>query len=220
MVRMPSGLTIGPKSTSLRPQPLSWVIQRKNSVVVALREVGADADAVLAAQVDDVLDGLDVVVDGRRRAPLQERREHGDADEAVAVGDEAQLLVALVARMRLQARRQAVRVGDPLLGGEDGVLAGLGADVGEVAQDAEPVHLGQHVAAEVGEAAVALLVAAGADEVLGVVGELDDAQAELVEEREVVEAVLDAARVLPAEDDAGLALPLGALRCRRWCRPG
>ena len=94
---------------------------------------------------------------------------------------------------------------------QDGVLAGLGADVGEVAQDAEPVHLGQHVAAEVGEAAVALLVAAGADEVLGVVGELHDAQAQLMEEGEMVEAVLDAARVLPAQDDAGLALPLGAL---------
>ena len=53
------------------------------------------------------------------------------------------------------AGRKAVRVGHPLFGGEDGVLARFGPDVGQVAQDAEPVHLGEHIAAEVGEAAVA-----------------------------------------------------------------
>ena len=99
----------------------------------------------------------------------------------------------LLRGMRLQAGRQAVRVGHALLGGQDGVLAGLGADVGEVAEDAEPVHLGEHLAAEIGKPAVALLVAAGADEVLRVVGQLHDAHAQLVEQREMVEPVLDAA---------------------------
>jgi transposase len=60
--------------------------------------------------------------------------------------------------------------------------AGRGADMAEVAQHADPVHLGDHLAAEIGEARVLRLVAAGADEVLGAVGELDDADAELLEQ--------------------------------------
>ena len=53
------------------------------------------------------------------------------------------------------------------------------------------------------------LVAAAADEVLRVVCQLHDAQAKLVEQGERVEAILDAAGVLPPEDDAGLVLRLG-----------
>lgn len=178
-------------------------------LAVPLREIGADADIALAADVDHVFDRLDVIIDIGGRAALQERRKHGDADEAAVVDDEFQLFVALVARMRLQTGRQAVRIGHRLLGGENHILAGLCADMGEVAEDAEPVHLGDDLAAEIRQTAVFGLVAAGADQVLGVVGHLDDADAEFFEQAEIADLVLDPRNVLPAEDDAGLALFLG-----------
>ncbi len=94
----------------------------------------------------------------------------------------------------------------------------FGPHLREIAQDAEAVHLGHHVMAEVGKAAVAALVAARAHPVLGVVGHLDDADAEFVEQRQIFDAVLDGTGVLPAEDDARLVLAL-ARRMSRWCRP-
>ena len=55
------------------------------------------------------------------------------------------------------------------------------------------------------------LVAAGADQVLGVVGELDDADAELLEQPDGAELVLEGRDVLEAEHDPGPALALGAV---------
>ena len=75
-------------------------------------------------------------------------------------GDEAQLRVRLVARVILQGGGQAVGIGDAPLRGADRVLAGLWPDMREVTQDTEPVHLDQHIAAEIGQPAVARLVAA------------------------------------------------------------
>jgi hypothetical protein len=82
--------------------------------------------------------------------------------------------------------------------------------VREVAQDAHAIHLGDYLVAEIRKSAVAGLVAAGADEVLRVVGDLHDADAEVLEHLQVAELVLDAGQVLPAERDAGLAFALGA----------
>ena len=175
---------------------------------MALGEVGADADGILADDIHHVLDGLGVVVDGRVDALGQEGREHGHADEAAVVGDEFQLFIGLVARVFFQAGRQAVRVAHRLLRFEDHFLAGLAADVGQVAHDADPVHLGDDLAAEAGQAAVAF-VAAGADQVLGVVAHLHDAHAELLEHLDIADLVLEGVGVLEAEEDAGLALLLG-----------
>src|SRR5690606_10921217 len=133
-------------------------------LVIALREIGAIADTVLAAEIDHVFHRLDIVVDGRIDAAGKERREHGHADEAAVIDNEAQLFVALVARMLFQAGGQAVRIGDRLLRGEDDVAAADGANMRQVAEDTEAVHLGHNLAAEVGEATVPALVAAGADE--------------------------------------------------------
>ncbi|MCY1362431.1 hypothetical protein D9M69_491460 [compost metagenome] len=81
-------------------------------LAMALGEVGADADGVLADDVHHVLDGFGVVVDGRVDALGEEGREHGHADEAAVVGDELQFFIGLVARVFLQAGRQAVGVAD------------------------------------------------------------------------------------------------------------
>ncbi len=53
------------------------------------------------------------------------------------------------------------------------------------------------------------LVAAGADQVLRVIGHLDDADAELLEQAEIADLILDTGDVLPTQDDAGLAFLLG-----------
>ncbi|MNS67944.1 hypothetical protein D3C72_1012080 [compost metagenome] len=124
------------------------------------------------------------------------------------VGDELQLFVRLVARVLFQARRQAVRVADRLFRLEDDFFGGLGADVGQVAHDADAVHFGNDLAAEARQAAVTL-VAAGTDQVLGVVAHLHDAHAQLLEHVDVGDLVFEGVGVLEAEEDAGLAQLLG-----------
>jgi hypothetical protein len=121
-----------------------------------------------------------------------------------------ELLVRLVACVLLERRRRAMRVGDRLRRDADRVLRGLRPDMREVDEDPDAVHLGHDLAAEIRQAGVAALVAPCPDHVLRVVGELDDADADLLEELHVAEPVLEGGRVLKAEDDAGLALTLGA----------
>lgn len=65
--------------------------------------------------------------------------------------------------------------------------------------------------AEIAEPAIARFVASGADQVLRVVGDLRDADAELLEQLDMGELVLEGADVLKAEDDPGLAHALGQL---------
>ena len=96
-------------------------------------------------------------------------------------------------------------------------FAGLGADVGQIAEDADAVHLGDHLVAEIGQAAVAGLVAAGADQVLRVVGHLHDADAELLEQLDVADLVLDAVmfwkpRMMPVLPSS-LACRMSAVVC-------
>ena len=177
-------------------------------LAVALGEVGADADGVLADDVHHVLDGFGVVVDGRVDALGQERREHGHADKTAVVGDKFQLGIGLVARVLFQPRRQAVGIGDRLFRFEDDFLGSLRTHMREVAHDADAVHLGDDLAAEAGQPAVTL-VAAGAHQVLGVVAHLHNAHAELLEHLDVTDLVLERVGVLEAEEDAGLALRLG-----------
>jgi len=69
--------------------------------------------------------------------------------------------------------------------------------------------------APVGEARVARLGAAGTREVPRVVGQLDDADPEVVEEFEVREIALEMVGVLEVEDDPALALGFRAARVRR-----
>src|SRR5690606_17680115 len=72
-------------------------------------------------------------------------------------------------------------------------------------------HLIEDFAAETAEATVVLLEIAGPGIVLGIVSELHDAHAEVLEDLDVVELVLEGRSVLPADDNAGLVLGLGSL---------
>ena len=175
---------------------------------MALGEVGADADGVFADDIHHVLDGFGVVVDGRVDALGEERREHGHADKTAMVGNELQFGVGLVARMLFQTRRQAVGVGHRLLRFEDDFFGSLGTDVGQVAHDADAVHLGDNLATEARQAAVTL-IAAGAHQVLGVVAHLHDTDAQLLEDLDIADLVFEGVGVLEAEEDTGLAQLLG-----------
>ncbi|MNZ42486.1 hypothetical protein D3C78_600610 [compost metagenome] len=124
------------------------------------------------------------------------------------VGDELQLFIRLVARVFFEARGQAVGVADRFFRFQDDLFGGLGANVGQVAHDAHAVHLGDDLAAETGQPAITL-VAACADQVLGVVAHLHDAHAQLLEHIHVGNLVFEGVGVLEAEEDTGLAQFLG-----------
>ncbi len=80
--------------------------------------------------------------------------------------------------------------------------------MGQVAHDADAVHFGNDLAAEARQAAVTL-VAAGADQVLGVVAHLHDAYAQLLEDVDIGDLVFEGMGVLEAEKNTGLAQLLG-----------
>src|SRR6187399_2536688 len=111
--------------------------------------------------------------------------------------------------MRLETSRKAVRIGNALLRCNNHFFARLWADMREVAQYAHAIHLGDDLAPEVRKATVATLVAASPDKVLGVVGNLHDANTQLLEEPKISDLVLDSREVLPAKNDPG---PAGSLR--------
>src|ERR1700712_1251141 len=67
----------------------------EEELAVPLREVGPDADILLADTPDHVSDRVEVVLDRRGGPPRQEGREHRYADEAAVLGDEAELRVGL-----------------------------------------------------------------------------------------------------------------------------
>lgn len=79
-------------------------------VVRTLSEIGADAHAIFTEQIDRVVDHLHAIHHVRVEASSQEGREHGHADEAPAIGDEVQFLVALIAGVLLEPVGQAVGV--------------------------------------------------------------------------------------------------------------
>src|SRR3954447_18414932 len=104
-----------------------------------------------------------------------------------------------------------MRIRDRLLGSENDVRASLRTDMRQVAKNSKPIHLSDYVMAEVGETSILGLVAASSDYVLCVVGDLDNPDAEFLEELEIADLVLNSGDVLPAENDPRLVLGVGLL---------
>ena len=90
---------------------------------------------------------------------------------------------------------------DRLLRMLDRVERGAIADMREVDQDARAVHLVHDLAAEARQAGVVGLVAASAEVVLVVVGELNDADAHVGEQLDEMDAAVEQRGVLEAEHD-------------------
>jgi hypothetical protein len=82
--------------------------------------------------------------------------------------------------------------------------------VRHVDHQAHPVHLLDDLPAHAGDARVLRLVATGGEQALVVVAELHEAGAEVVQDLDQADVVLDGRAVLEAEDDARLALGVGA----------
>lgn len=80
----------------------------------------------------------------------------------------------------------------------------------QIHQDADPIHLADDVLPVVAEAAVAF-VATGAYEILRVIGQLHDTNAERLENLDVAEVLAKCRRILETENDAGFIVALCAL---------
>lgn len=90
--------------------PLKLPSVANQLTVRALSEIGVDTPAVFTDEIDRVVDRLHVIHHVRVDTPPQEGREHGHADEAAPIGDEAQLLGTLVAGVLLESSGQAAGV--------------------------------------------------------------------------------------------------------------
>ena len=151
-------------------------------------------------------------------SPVEEGHEI-DADEAAARGDEAKLGVGLVARQIDQGAAAGMVDRDRLARGAGGLEAGALAAVRQIDHDPRGVEPLDHLAAEGGKAAIAGRHRAVAETVGGIVGELDDAHAEIGEGLDAARIPAHHRRVLEAVDDADPALVAGRAGCRRRSAP-
>ena len=176
-------------------------------VVVGLGEVvaavGADADMVDAHDVDRLGDHLAPVPERAAVVVAGDVAIGGAAQHAALLGQHLQHVVGLVALVREQAVGIGVRHRDRLLGMDDRVLGRAIADMAEVDQDAGAVHLAHDFLAGARQARILVLVAAAAQLILVVVGELDRAHAQLGEQLDEADAALQQVGVLEAEQDGG-----------------
>src|SRR5262249_59602222 len=100
-------------------------------------------------------------------------------------------------------------VGGGLFRCENAVAGVSPADMAQIAQNADAVHLGDHFIPKAAEPGIAALVATGTRQILGVVGDLSDTHSEILEKRDVANLILKRRGVLKAEDDAGLSFRFG-----------
>ena len=152
-----------------------------------------------------VVEVVEVVLDGRRLVGLDEHPHAGDAEDAAVPPDRVDHLVRLAADVAVREGPD-VRVSDQdgLLRGLEGVERRAVAAVGHVHRHPDIVHPLDDRDPPVRQAAVDPVGRAGADQVAGVIGQLRHALAEPVEVVHVVQRV-EVIGVLHAEDHAGAA---------------
>ena len=133
-------------------------------VVIAVEVgVGADADVLDADELHDVVDVVDQVLDGGRLTVANEIPDAGDAHDAALGGELGDRLVGLEPRMIVQRAAVRVRDRDRPLGELDRVERRPVAAVRDIHQHADLVHRRDDRRAEVADAAVDAVRAAGAD---------------------------------------------------------
>jgi hypothetical protein len=84
-------------------------------IAVSLGEVSPYSDLILAYDLHHILDRFHDIVERCLRPSSQERGKHRNPDKTALVGDDPQLLIGFVARVCLERRWKAVRMGDRLL---------------------------------------------------------------------------------------------------------
>ena len=119
---------------------------------------------------------------GRRRAGAEEQADAVDPDDAAGGGAGPDQLVRDVARMVAQRARVGVREDHGPVGRVEDLARRAVPGVGTALDHADPIHLREDRAAEVGEPFVLGIVAAAAGEVPPVVDEQHPAHADLMQE--------------------------------------
>ncbi len=170
--------------------------------------IGTDADRILAAHLDGVLDVTADIFAGD--LPIGEKGHEIDADIAALLGDETQFLVSLVTWHVVQSAAAGVADADGRLGIARCVEAGLLAAVRQVDDHAAGVQAIYHLAAKGVQRRVAWRHGTATQLVLRIVGQLDHAHAHVGEQVHAVGAVAHHRRVLETVDYPHLALELGA----------
>ena len=122
----------------------------------------------------------------------------------------------LVARVAAETAGVGVGDDDRLLGHFDGVHGGFRADVGQVDDNAQPVHFPHRIHPEVAQAAVEPLPAAAPQQIGLVIGELDDSHPQGQKQPQAVQLVLYGRGVLKSQDDSGLSQLLGGVDIGRF----
>ena len=157
-----------------------------------------------ADQLDDV---VDVVGDCLRADVVvaEEDADAVDADDAAGLGAATDQIVGDVARMISQCARVRVREDDGLARHLQHVARGAIAGVRQAFDEADAIHLGDRLAAEVGEAFVFRVVDAGADLVPAVVDEQHPADAEIDVELKHAQLIAHREAAFDVEEDGEFA---------------
>ena len=125
-------------------------------------------------------------------------------------GQRLQHVMRLVAQGRVPPVRVGMGDGDGPRGMVDCLQRGAFGGMAHVDDHADAVHLRHHLFAHAGQAGIVILVAARRQQRLVVVGQLHEADAELVADLDQTDVVLDGAGVLKAEEDRRPPLGLRA----------
>ena len=80
-------------------------------IAVSLGEVSPYSDLILAYDLHHILDRFHDIVERSLRPSSQERGKHRNPDKTALVGDGPQLLIGFVARVCLERRWKAMRIG-------------------------------------------------------------------------------------------------------------
>ena len=163
--------------------------------------VTPDPDMILAADVERVFDVSHHVCGSRLASGAQERHEV-NADHAAALCREAQRGIVLVARVREERRAPGMRERDRSHRCSDPVEGRPRAAVREIHEDPLGVHSLDRLPARSREPLIARRKCAAAEQVAVVVGELDDADTESLEQGDPFQTVLKRHGVLQTVDDA------------------
>ena len=202
--RRGSGSPPGPRGARSRSPARRPGTERARALELA-REVAAEADVADADRLDEVVDVIDQARDRPLRRVHDERQRH-QADDAVALGERAQLVVAEVARG--VADGAAERMADehrPVARALEHLGERALVGVREVERDRQPGHAIDERAADLAEPSGGRLGRAVGERVAAVPGQRGHAHAERAEHVDQAGVVAERLHALEREHEAEAA---------------